>query len=146
MKSCPTPLGRASRRAARAAGLIASAAFSAASAAPPCTPGDEACPVALKMAPGATSIVAQGSVSGERPDYSFKFAARAGQTLTIHIVGGDIKTGPGIPIAFPGGSGGAVDVDTPFALPATGEYVILLHANTMSEGPFGKFKLTLQIK
>jgi hypothetical protein len=37
-------------------------------------------------------------------------------------------------------------VDTPFALPATGAYVILLHANTMSEGPFGRFELTLQVK
>jgi hypothetical protein len=110
-----------------------------------CTPGDEACPVALKMSPGATSIVAHGSVSGARPDAYFKFAARAGQKLTIHIVGGDIKTGPGIPIAFPNGSGDAVDVDTPYALPATGDYVILLHANTMSDGPFGPFVLTLRI-
>ena len=52
MKSCPTPLGRASRRAARAAPASSPAPPSPPpSAAPPCTPGDEACPVALKMAP-----------------------------------------------------------------------------------------------
>jgi hypothetical protein len=132
--------------AALAACVAGAGALSAAAAAPACAPGDEACPVVLKMAPGATSIRAVGSVSGERPDYYFKFAARAGQTLTLHIVGGNIKSGPGVPIAFPNGGGGAVDVDAPFALPATGAYVIDLHANTMSEGPFGRFTLTLTIK
>jgi hypothetical protein len=141
-----TPIGRAPRFAALAACVMAVGGLSAATAAPACTPGAEACPVVLKMAPGATSIRASGSVSGERPDYYFTFEARAGQTLTIHIVGGNIKSGPGIPITFPNGGGGGVDVDTPFALPATGAYVILLHANTMSEGPFGRFELTLQVK
>ncbi len=103
------------------AALAALLAAGGASAAAACTSGDEACPVVLKMAPSANSIVATGSVSGERPDVYFKFAARAGQKLTIHIVGGDIKTGPGIPITFPNGSGDAVDVDAPFALPETGD-------------------------
>ncbi len=140
------PIGGAPRLAARAACLAAVLGLAGAAAAPACTPGDEACPVALKMAPGATSISAVGSVSGQRPDYYFKFTARAGQTLTLHLVGGDIKSGPGIPITFPNGDGGGVYLDTPFALPQTGGYVILLHANTMSEGPFGKFELTLTIK
>ncbi|MGD0643081.1 MAG: hypothetical protein ABSC22_20265 [Roseiarcus sp.] len=146
MSRFATPLGRAPRRLAFAALVLAGGAFSGANAAPACIAGDEACPVALKMAPGANAIVATGSVSGERPDYYFKFAARAGQKLTIHIVGGDIKTGPGIPITFPNGSGDAVDVDAPYALPATGDYVIFIHANTMSEGPFGRFRLTLRIE
>ncbi len=138
---CPAP-----RLAALAACLMASGALAAAAAAPSCTPGAQACPVVLKMAPGATSIRASGSVSGERPDYYFKFAASAGQKITIHVVGGGIKTGPGIPITFPDGTGDAVDVDAPFALPASGAYVILLHANTMSEGPFGRFEMTLRIQ
>ena len=56
-----------------------------------------------------------------------------------------MKTGPGIPITGPSGAQDAVDEDTPYTLPASGDYVILLHANTMSEGPFGRFKLTLII-
>ena len=100
----------------------------------------------LKMKPGATSIKASGTVSGEHPDYYFKFEAGAGQKMMIHIVGGNIKTGPGIPITFPDGKGDAVDVDTPYTLPATGTYMILLHANTMSNGPFGRFTMTLEIK
>jgi len=111
-----------------------------------CTPGDEACPVVLKMKPGAVTIVASGSVSGERPDYYYKFDARAGQKATITTVGGGLKTGPGIPITGPNGFQDAVDVGKPYALPATGTYVILLHANTMSDGPFGRFTMTLTIK
>ncbi len=140
------PIGRAPRAGALAACLIAAGACTAAIAAPACAPGSEACPVVLKMAPGATSDSASGSVSGESPDYYFTFAARAGQTLTLHLVGGDIKSGPGIPITFPDGGGGGAYLDTPFALPQTGGYLIYLHANTMSEGPFGKFTLTLTIK
>jgi hypothetical protein len=112
----------------------------------PCTPGDEACPVVLKMKPGATTITATGSVSGERPNYYFKFAARAGQKITIHTEGGGLKTGPGIPISGPNGFQDAVDEDTAFSLPATGAYVINLHANTMSDGPFGRFEMNLTIK
>jgi hypothetical protein len=111
-----------------------------------CRPGQAACPVVLKMKPGASVIKATGSVSGERPNYSFKFVARAGQTLVIHTVGGGLKTGPGIPIAGPNGVQDAVDEDTPYKLPATGAYVIDLHANTMSNGPFGRFQITLSIK
>jgi hypothetical protein len=39
----------------------------------------------------------------------------------------------------------AVDEDAPFMLPSTGGYVLDLHADTMSEGPFGRFCRTLQI-
>ena len=124
---------------------MALASFGEAQAAP-CRPGDEACPVLLKMKPGAVSITATGSVSGERPTFYFQFAARAGQRMTIHTEGGGLKTGPGIPIAGPNGFQDAVDADTPFRLPADGAYLITLHANTMADGPFGRFEMTLTIK
>jgi hypothetical protein len=108
-----------------------------------CTPGEEACPVVLKMAPGARSIEATGFVSGEHP--IFKFDAKVDQKIIIHTEGGGLKTGPGIPITGPNGTQDAVDEDSPYTLPASGDYVILLHANTMSEGPFGRFRLTLII-
>jgi hypothetical protein len=111
-----------------------------------CTPGEEACPVQLKMKPGATTITATGSVSGEQPDFYFSFVAQAGQKATIHTVGGGLKTGPGVPIAGPNGLQDAVNEDAPYTLPTTGAYVIDLHANTMSNGPFGRFRLTLTIK
>jgi hypothetical protein len=110
-----------------------------------CATGDQACPAVLRMAKGATSVTGAGSVSGTSPDYYFKFNARAGQKLTIKVVGGNIKTGPGIPITLPNGGGDAVNENTPYTLPATGDYVIDMHANTMSEGPFGRFTVTLTI-
>jgi hypothetical protein len=111
-----------------------------------CTRGDEACPVVLHMKKGAVSVTGTGVVSGTRPNFYFKFDARAGQTMTVKVVGGGIKTGPGIPITLPNGGSDAVDVDTPYTLPATGDYIIVMHANTMSDGPFGRFFMTLTIK
>ena len=134
------------RRALCAAWLVAAGASLSASAARACTPGEETCPVVLKMQPGAVSITATGSVSGEHPNYYFTFEARAGQKMTIHVVGGNIKTGPGIPITLPNGDQNAVDENVPFTLPATGAYVIVMHANTMSDGPFGRFTTTLTIR
>ncbi len=110
-----------------------------------CTTGDEACPAVLRMAKGAVSVTGTGTVSGAHPDYYFKFNARAGQKLAVKVSGGNIKTGPGIPITLPNGTGDAVDENTPYTLPATGDYVIQMHANTMSEGPFGPFSVTLTI-
>jgi hypothetical protein len=128
--------------------LVALAGFRSASGVTPlsaCTPGEETCPVVLKMKPGTSAIVATGSVSGEQPDYYVTFVAKAGQKITVHTVGGGLKTGPGIPISGPGGMQDAVDEDTPFTLPSAGAYVLDLHANTMSDGPFGRFTMTLKI-
>jgi hypothetical protein len=125
--------------------IFAAAAICGSAPGQACTPGDEACPVVLKMAPGSRLIEATGSVSGEHPNFYFKFDARAGQKLIIHTEGGGLKTGPGIPITGPGGQEDAVDEDTPYTLPASGDYVIQMHANTMSDGPFGRFKLYLII-
>jgi hypothetical protein len=111
-----------------------------------CTVGDETCPVVLHMKKGAVSVTGTGVVSGTRPNFYFEFNARAGQKMAVKVVGGGIKTGPGIPITLPNGGSDAVDVDTPYTLPATGDYIIVMHANTMSDGPFGRFFMTLTIK
>ncbi len=129
----------------RTASMLAVAAIWGTAQGLACTPGEEACPVVLKMEPGARSIEATGFVSGERPNYYFKFVAKAGQKIIIHTEGGGLKTGPGIPITGPNGDQDAVDEDSPYTLPASGAYVILLHANTMSDGPFGRFRMTLII-
>ena len=132
------------RMATAAAGILAVVLVGTEAGA--CTMGDEACPAILRMARGEVSITAEGFVSGERPNYYYEFDARAGQKMTVTVVGGNIKTGPGIPITLPNGKSDAVDENTPYTLPATGTYVILMHANTMSDGPFGKFSMTLTIK
>jgi hypothetical protein len=111
-----------------------------------CTPGDEACPVVLHMAKGAVSVSARGEVSGTRPNFFFKFNAQSGQKMTLKVVGQNLKTGAGIPITLPNGTSDAVDENAPFSLPQTGDYLLEIHANTMSEGPFGPFTLTLTIR
>jgi hypothetical protein len=105
-----------------------------ASGARACTPGDEACPVVLRMAKGAVSITARGEVSGMRPNFFFKFNAQSGQTMTVEVVGRNLKTGAGIPITLPNGTSDAVDENAPFSLAQTGDYLLQIHANTMSEG------------
>jgi hypothetical protein len=111
-----------------------------------CEPGDEACPVVLRVAKGAVSVTGRGDVTGSRPNFFFKFDARAGQKMTVSVVGHNLKTGPGIPITLPNGTSDAVDENAPYTLPQTGDYVLVIHANTMSDGPFGPFTLTLTIK
>ncbi len=105
-----------------------------------------ACAVVLKMHPHQKAIVAHGSVSGTKPDYYFSFAAKAKQAITITTHGGGLKTGPGIPLTLPDGTGDAVDEGTPYRLTQSGTYIVLLHANTMSEGPFGRFTMKLAIQ
>jgi len=139
-----------SRPLARFALFAAAAAVCAAPlqsrAAAPCVAGAEECPLVVKVAPGATTVSATGFVTGEKPDFYMTFAAKAGQKLTLHVVGGNLKTGPGVPITFPDGSGGGVFLDQPFVLPQTGAYLVFFHANTMSEGPFGRFRATFVIR
>jgi len=98
------------------------------------------------MAKGAVSITARSEVSGTHPNFFFKFSARSGQKMTVEAVGQNLKTGPGIPITLPNGATDAVDENAPYTLPQTGDYLLEIHANTMSEGPFGPFTLTLTIK
>jgi hypothetical protein len=128
--------------------LLASAMAASASvpSALACEPGDEACPVVLHMAKGAISVTGRGDVTGSRPNFFFKFDARAGQKMTVSVVGHNLKTGPGIPITLPNGASDAVEENAPYTLPQTGDYVLEIHANTMSDGPFGPFTLTLAIK
>jgi hypothetical protein len=139
-------LFRSPSHAATAGILAAALVFGGETSARACKTGDQACPAVLHMAKGATSVTGHGSVSGKRPNYYFAFGAGSGQKLTIHTAGRNLKTGPGIPITLPNGSSDAVDENTPYTLPATGRYVIDILANTMSDGPFGPFTVTLTIK
>ena len=114
-----------------------------------CTPGEQACPVVLKMKRGATSITAEGTVSLKHPIFYFTFEAREGQNLTIHIVGGGVKTGAGYPISGPDGVSDGVTENDPYKLPKTGAYVFEVHANTMASTPsehLGSFRMTMTIQ
>ena len=86
------------------------------------------------MAKGAYSVTAHGFVPGTHPNFYFKFGGRAGQMMTVYVGGGNIRTGPGIPLTSPNSVTDAVFENTPYQLPQTGNYVIEMHANTMSDG------------
>ncbi len=111
-----------------------------------CLTGDEPCPSVLHMRRGSVSIAADGAVTAERPARFFAFDARAGQTLVVRVVSGNLKTSGGIPLRAPGGGVAALDVESPYRLPETGRYVLQIHANTMSEEPWGPFEIAVTIR
>jgi hypothetical protein len=91
-----------------------------------CTPGDEACPVVLKMQPGAVSVIESGDLTQSRLTIAFRFEARAGQTVVVHVSGPGTKDH--LPLSGPisEDAGGDFYQDTPFKLPAGGIYNTLL--------------------
>jgi len=127
-----------------ATGLLMLAA--AAGPASACTPGDDACPIVLKMVQGAVSVTTSGELTLKRPSSAFQFEARAGQTVVVHVHGPVTKSQ--LPLSGPisADAGGDFNQDQPFKLPASGVYSFTLYANMMAEGAFGPFELTLTIK
>src|ERR1700722_1849179 len=111
-----------------------------------CTPGDDACPIVLKMVPGAVSVTTSGELTLKRPSSAFQFEARAGQAVVVHVHGPVTKSQ--LPLSGPisADAGGDFNQDQPFKLPARGVYSFTLYANMMAEGAFGPFELTLTIK
>ena len=107
-----------------------------------CTPGAEACPMAVEMARGADTITLRGTLSQNRDRCAYALRARAGQVMTWRVTGPAIRTtirypdgemdGPGLPMALP--------------LPESGVYVFTVHPNLMAEGAFGPFALAITIR
>ena len=111
-----------------------------------CVLGDGACPIVLKMDPGAVSVTASGELNVNRPNLAFQFEARGGQTVVVHVRGPVTKNH--LPLSGPISeeASGEFNQDQPFKLPASGVYGFALYANMMADGAFGPFELTLTIK
>jgi hypothetical protein len=111
-----------------------------------CTPGDDACPIVLKMEAGAVSVTTSGELTLKHPSVAFQFEARAEQTVVVHVRGPVTKRQ--LPLSGPISvdAGGDFNQDQPFKLPASGIYSFTLYANMMADGAFGPFELTLTIK
>jgi len=83
-----------------------------------------------------------GELTREHNRYSYAFKARAGQKLTWTFNGPTVRTmiryrtgeteGPGLP--------------NDISLTRTGTYTFMVNSNTMAEGIFGSFDLTLQLQ
>jgi hypothetical protein len=111
-----------------------------------CTPGDDACPVVLKMDPGAVSVVTSGELTLNHPSSAFRFEARAGQTVVVHVRGPVTKSHLSLSGPISVEASGDFNQDQPFKLPAGGVYAFTLYADMMADGAFGPFELTLTIK
>jgi hypothetical protein len=111
-----------------------------------CTPGDDACPIVLKMVPGAVSVTTSGELSLNRPNLVFRFEARSGQTVVVQVHGPVTKNHLSLSGPISEEAAGDFNQDQPFQLPASGVYNFTLYANMMAEGAFGPFELTLTIK
>jgi hypothetical protein len=98
------------------------------------------------MGSGAVSVTASGKLTQNRPTNAFRFEARAGQTVVVHVSGPATKGQ--LPLSGPisAEAGGDFNQDMPFKLPASGVYTFTVYANMMAEGSFGPYKLTLTIK
>jgi len=98
------------------------------------------------MQPGAVSVTESGDLTQSRPTVAFRFEARAGQTVVVHVSGPATKGQ--LPLSGPisEDAGGDFYQDTPFKLPASGVYTFTVYANMMADGAFGRFMLTLTIK
>lgn len=106
-----------------------------------CAGGSDGCPIWLHLRPGSVGITVRGRLTPIRSRYSYAFRASAGQKLTWAFSGPMVRTllrypsgdsvGPGLPDIIP--------------LPSSGTYVFTISANTMAEGIFGPFELTLHI-
>jgi hypothetical protein len=111
-----------------------------------CTAGDDACPIVLKMDPGAVSVTSSGELSVNRPNLAFQFEARAGQTVVVHVHGPVTKNHLSMSGPISEQAAGDFNQDQPFQLPASGVYGFTLYADMMADGAFGPFELALTIK
>jgi hypothetical protein len=118
----------------------------AAAPASACTPGDDACPIVLKMDPGAVSVTTSGELTLNHPSAAFRFDARTGQTVVVHVRGPVTKSHLSLSGPISVDAGGDFNQDQPFKLPASGDYSFTLYVDMMADGAFGPFELTLTIK
>ena len=118
-------------------GVLALAAGQAVAAAP----GPVNHPIVVRMKRGSDSVRLAGVLRQNRDCCSYRFKARAGQTLNWSVSGPAIRVtmtypdgridGPGLPAAIP--------------LPADGAYVFRVSPNLMADGAFGRFVMKFRI-
>jgi hypothetical protein len=96
----------------------------------------------VHMRRGTDTIVYRGVLTPDHPGYSYRFKARAGQVLTIKFLGPASRK----VIGYPNGDSDGPGIPDRIELKQTGLYTLEVSANTMAEGAFGPFTLTLIIR
>lgn len=103
--------------------------------------GNAAMPIYLKMRPGTDRLVVRGVLRAGVACCTYVFKARAGQRLYWRERGAAAR----LTLADPGGRMLGPDLPNPAPLPATGAYTLAVSPNTMANGAYGRFTLTLRI-
>jgi|KBSSwiStaDraftv2_1062776.scaffolds.fasta_scaffold612966_2 hypothetical protein len=107
-----------------------------------CSRGSDGCAITLKLRPSCRRITVHGELTREHNRYSYAFKAQAGQKLTWTFNGPTVRT----MIRYPTGETEGPGLPNDISLTRTGTYTFTVNSNTMAEGIFGSFDLTLQLQ
>jgi hypothetical protein len=103
--------------------------------------GSAADPIVLHMKRGTDIIRLHGALVQNVDCCTYKFTAMAGQKLHWKQTGAVAR----ILLQYPDGHTDGPGLPEPTLLPADGDYLLTLSPDTMADGAFGKFTLTLTI-
>ena len=113
-----------------------------AAARPHCRPASPACPLAVHLVRGGPARVVHGTVRRPSDRFSYVFRAQAGATLLSRFRGPAAR----LVITDPAGEADGPGFPATLPLHRTGRYRIEVSPNTMAEGIFGRFALTLRLR
>jgi len=117
----------------------ASLALSASAAA--AAPGSASDPISLKMQVGTDIVTVHGVLRQNLDCCTYAFKAAAGQKLYYKVSGAVTR----LVITAPNGDSDGPNFENPKTLPATGAYTLSVSPDTMADGAYGPFTLTLTI-
>jgi hypothetical protein len=104
-------------------------------------PGSASDPIELKMQVGTDIITVHGVLRQNLDCCTYTFKGAAGQKLYYKVSGAVTR----LVITAPNGDSDGPNFENPKTLPATGAYTLSVSPDTMAEGAYGPFTLTLTI-
>ncbi|MGH6812169.1 MAG: hypothetical protein ACREDM_07415 [Methylocella sp.] len=107
-----------------------------------CKRGASECPILLDLHPNQTVRVVTGRLSPKRPNFSYAFAGRDGQTFSWKYSGPAVR----VLLAYPDGTTDGPGLDPDINLVKQGTYIFSISSNTMADKIYGYFKLQFKLK
>lgn len=98
-------------------------------------------PIVVHMKRGTDKIKLRGELRQGVDCCTYKFVAAAGQTLVWKEAGAVTR----MLLQYPDGHTDGPDLPARVSLPASGAYRLTVSPNTMADGAFGKFTVTIGI-
>ena len=121
--------------------LAATALFILPASAAVAAPGSAANPIELKMQVGTDIITVHGVLRQNLDCCAYTFKAAAGQKLYYKVSGAVTR----LVITSPDGDSDGPNFESPKTLPQAGAYTLSVSPDTMADGAFGPFTMTLRI-